>query len=211
MKWGNRLSIMAFALCLPLTSAVATYGALSFSGAFEAKEQVRLSEVAINRDFDPAIIIINSATQRIVHDERGYTLVASASLTIPRGSISQYWYNSSGVRGFEAVDFLFAYSGSFDANAAHCYLLSDYEGCRYFNPYSRTSSNGEATLSYYVLDQNLSSDFEHDSIEGLYGESGVNNTISAFDFVCAIEVPVSSPSNPGLSFSSFGISFKEAI
>ncbi|MBO8425809.1 MAG: hypothetical protein IAC61_00630 [Firmicutes bacterium] len=211
MKWGNRLSIMAFALCLPLTSAVATYGALSLSGAFEAKEQVRLGEVAINRDFDPEIIVINSATQRIVRDARGYTLVASASLTIPRGSISKYWYSSSGVKEFEAVDFLFAYSGTFDAYAAHCYLLADYEGSRYFNPYSRSSANGQAAISYYVLDQNLASDFEHDSIEGLYGESGVNNTINAFNFTCSIEVPVSSPTNPGLSFSSFGISFKEAI
>lgn len=211
MRWGNRLPIMAFALCLPLTSAVATYGALSLSGAFEAKEQVRLGEVAINRDFDPEIIVINSATQRIVSDARGYTLVASASLTIPRGSLSKYWYNSSGVKEFEAVDFLFAYSGSFDAYAAHCYLLADYEGGRYFNPYSRSSANGQAAISYYVLDQNLSSDFEHDSIEGLYGESGVNNTINAFNFTCSIEVPVSSPTNPVLSFSSFGISFKEAI
>lgn len=211
MKWGNRLSIMGFALCLPLTSAVTTYGALSLSGAFEAKEQARLGEVVINRDFDPEIIVINSATQRIVHDERGYTLVASASLTIPRGSISKYWYNSSGVKEFEAVDFLFTYSGSFDANAAHCYLLSDNEGGRYYNPYSRSSANGEVAFSYYVLDQNLSSDFEHDSIEGLYGESGVNNTLNDFNFVCSVEVPVSSPSNPGLSFPSFGISFKEAI
>lgn len=211
MRWGNRLPIMAFALCLPLTSAVATYGALSLSGAFEAKEQVRLGEVAINRDFDPEIIVINSATQRVVRDARGYTLVASASLTIPRGSLSKYWYNSSGVKDFEAVDFLFTYSGSFDAYAAHCYLLSDNDGGRYFNPYSRSSANGQAAISYYVLDQNLSSDFEHDSIEGLYGESGVNNTINAFNFTCSIEVPVSSPTNPGLSFSSFGILFKEAI
>ena len=207
------------AACLPLCAVSATYGALSFNNG--VSKNLEISVGAINVEDrtkvipDGMITIESVVGKRVMVADQKFVFRVDAKMTIPAGSIYEYWYEEDTTPiSFELISFVLNYSSTanLDYQNAECYLLGNYDGAKRLSNVNLSVSNSSASFSLCITDQYIDIDYERTSIYSLVEESGIIPARDALTFDAIFDFPMDSVSpDIGGSFISFIVEMSNSL
>lgn len=209
------------AACLPLCAVSATYGALSFNNGVSDPKNLEISVGAINVEDrtkvipDGMITIESVVGKRVMVADQKFVYRVDATMTIPAGSIYEYWYDEdTNPVSFELVSFVLNYSSTANLNYqnAECYLLGNYDSAKRLSNVNLSVSDSSISFSLCITDQYIDIDYERTSIYSLVEESGIIPARDALTFDAIFDFPMDSVSpNIGGSFISFIVEMSNSL